>query len=68
MTLDEFSNFRFSKFTVAMVTNPDDIAVGYEGKVTAVNFSEGLIEIQDIDGEGIWKRFENVKLRGGVQP
>lgn len=62
MTAQEFEQYRFSKFTLGKVINKDDIAYGYEGKVTAVDFSEGLIEIQDIDGNGTWKRCENLQL------
>lgn len=62
MTLEQFGNYRFSKLTLGKIINQDDIAYGYEGKVTAVNFAEGLIEIQDIDGEGTWKRCENLEL------
>ena len=64
MNQEQFDNQRFGATSLVKVTNKNSHDCGKIFKVTAVDFSEGIIEYYDNDGDNVWRRFESVEIIG----
>jgi len=61
MTRDEFENMGFNINMKCYYRHPEFPENNMVYKITAVNFYEGLVEIND-RGEPFWARHENIEI------